>query len=452
MYNNNQDLCKSGTTGRIDSSTEEHQNIPLVKLWKHPILWIILLAGLALSLTSVWPYMHEVTPRFLADDLNYHNLAITLLKTGEFQSTYRPPGYPAFVLLVYAVFGPHPFSVYVMQCFLFVFSLAIVSAIFLLITQRINIALVAAAICMCYPFFYMDMLPTLLTETFSLFLFSLFILLLLRTISFPKWWKGVVLGVLFALVCLTKAVVMPFVVVVAICLAVLPQSRRDSIQQAAIFLITTGLCLIPWTCRNWLETGAILPVSTGGGVNFWIGNYPGNYYQRLYDPERAKEWPQLPLELKTQVNGMSEVQRDNYLKHVAWGYIHDNPRRAFGLFLHKFSQLWLGSLGNDISGYEPGNKPLLAIDNFAITRTALLNVPLFVLSLIGIFLLNTRQLRLAIPVILFLAWITFAYVLTVVTGRYSLPVYPLLLGFAAIPLFQLATRFVKWATDEKFTI
>lgn len=110
--------------------------------------------GPGTGVTLTLPFLNETTPRFQKDDLDYHNLAKTLLETGRFHSTYRAPGYPAFVALVYAIFGPRPFAVYAVQCVLFAASLGIIAAVFGHITRSRILALTGTMLTACHPMFY----------------------------------------------------------------------------------------------------------------------------------------------------------------------------------------------------------------------------------------------------------------------------------------------------------
>ena len=417
------------------------------RLWSDPWLWIIVALALGLGLVSSSRFFHEATPRGQTDDLHYHQLAKALLENGQFEGTYRAPGYPGFVALVYAVFGPHPFAVYAAQSLLFAASVAMAAALFGWVTARRAVALMVAAMIACYPFFYRDVVPSLLTEGLTLFLVVLFLLGLARTTAKPVWWKSMALGLVFAAATLTKAVLLPFAGVAAICLLALTRERRCGLRQALVYLATVAVCIAPWTWRNWHVTGAFLPISTGGGFNFWFGNCPGNFDSRLSASNRSKTWPYMPLDLETAIQGMTEVQRDSYLKRLTLDEMRRNPGLALKNFCHKFSVLWLGNVGADPSTYAAGTRPLLTLGRFTVPKKSLLNCPIFALGLMGIWMLTPSQRRRALPVLLLLGWFTFIYVIIIAEFRYVTPVFPCLLGFAAIPMVQLVSAFRRrWAT------
>jgi hypothetical protein len=48
--------------------------------------------------------------------------------------------------------------------------------------------------------------------------------------------------------------------------------RRERLPTAGAFVLTTLLVVAPWTCRNWIQFHAFVPVSTSGGQNLFQGN------------------------------------------------------------------------------------------------------------------------------------------------------------------------------------
>jgi 4-amino-4-deoxy-L-arabinose transferase-like glycosyltransferase len=411
-----------------------------VKISHDPRLWAIVAVALALGFATSLRYLHEATPRGQADDLHYHQLAKTLLERGQFGSTYRAPGYSTFVALLYSVTGPHPFAVYAVQSVMFALSLAFVASIFEQITRSRNIALLTAGVTALYPFCYTFMVLRVLTEGLASFLIALFLWILYSVLQRVAWWKAPALGVIFAAAALTKAVLLPFAGVLALCLFVVSGGGYRAARQAMLFLAFAALCIAPWTYRNWRVTGAFLPVSTGAGVAFWLGNYPGNFDARVFAPERGEDFPHLPPDLETAVKGMSEVQRDDCLKRAALDWMCKNPGQAFLLFCHKFSALWLGNLGVNRGQNLRDWKPLFSIGDFMVPKRSLLTVPVFILGMIGLRSLSRTQHQLALPVTLLLAWFTFIYVVLEGDLRYSIPVYPYMIGFASIALLTLVSR------------
>jgi 4-amino-4-deoxy-L-arabinose transferase-like glycosyltransferase len=49
--------------------------------------------------------------------------------------------------------------------------------------------------------------------------------------------------------------------------------RRRPVH-AAVFIVLSLLCVMPWTLRNYREYGRWMAVASEGGVTFWTGNHP----------------------------------------------------------------------------------------------------------------------------------------------------------------------------------
>ena len=125
-------------------------------------------------------------PLNIVDEQHYNTLALSLLQRGEFGwgpeylTAIRPPLYPAFLALVYKIFGPENYNaVRIIQIFLSLISGWIVYSLTKSIFHEEKVALLAAAIFLFYPslviFNYL-----ILTETLFIFLFLLALYLLVE--------------------------------------------------------------------------------------------------------------------------------------------------------------------------------------------------------------------------------------------------------------------------------
>ena len=125
-------------------------------------------------------------PLNIVDEQHYNKLALSILKRSEFSwapghlTAIRPPLYPAFLALVYKIFGPENYNaVRLVQIFLSLVSGLIVYSLAKKIFHEEKVALLAAAIFLFYPslviFNYL-----ILTETLFIFLFLLALYLLVE--------------------------------------------------------------------------------------------------------------------------------------------------------------------------------------------------------------------------------------------------------------------------------
>lgn len=95
---------------------------------------------------------------------------------------------------------------------------------------------------------------------------------------------AVAAGALFGLAILTRETLL-YLLPIALFWVAFSRPRRPSL--AGLVLIAALAVAGPWTLRNWIQFGAFIPVSTGGGLNLYQGNallsrdeVYGEYYAR----------------------------------------------------------------------------------------------------------------------------------------------------------------------------
>jgi hypothetical protein len=106
---------------------------------------------------------------------------------------------------------------------------------------------------------------------------------------------------------------------------------------ALVYLIPIVVIVGAWTCRNQMRFGHPVMISTNGGYNLWLGNYPGatastgnRYDQPGMEAEAAKVWYGLE----------DEVPRDHAFYRLAVGHIRADIPHFIRLSLSKALELW----------------------------------------------------------------------------------------------------------------
>lgn len=192
------------------------RNIDLSKYRELSLLLTILAVTLVLRL-SVSLYIQSFKPSraFTSDSFSYLNSVRALLQLGKFAvspeepkkpQTMRTPGYPAFIALIYMIFGEKNLPVILIQILISLGTIAITYFIARkLWNSRVALASVALLSLDVNSFLYSQML---LTET-------LFTFLLVAAIAFGVWlilgkegWKryALLLGTFIALATLVRPV------------------------------------------------------------------------------------------------------------------------------------------------------------------------------------------------------------------------------------------------------
>jgi 4-amino-4-deoxy-L-arabinose transferase-like glycosyltransferase len=190
----------------------------------------------------------------------------------------RGPVYPAVVAEIILLGGTRSFlPVQVFQSLLHGLTCFVV----FLIASRIHarkIALASEALCAIHPMLIWYTARIWIETTHTLLVtVSLFSLLLLADRSTPR--RAVASGLLLGLASLTKSILLPFSFVAGAVL--LLRRGRQAIPAAAIMVIVCLLVVLPWTVRNYLESGYFIPVHTSLGLNRVQGDAIGMSWSRM---------------------------------------------------------------------------------------------------------------------------------------------------------------------------
>jgi len=273
-------------------------------------------------------------PGVVTDSFIYGDIAKNWLQHGiyglsgpdEISPTYiRLPGYPAFLALVFAIFGvDHYRAVLFVQMFVDLGTCFLCAAIArrLLGPRQAKLAFVLAALC---PFLA-DYSAAALTETLEVFFTALALHLALRAFEPARlrdWvWCGLACG---ATILLRPDGVLLLIALEAYVLGrIVLQKRsplpgitsRKLLQAAVLVAVTSVLPLAPWAVRNWYvfhrfqplapryanEEDEFVPMGFNRWVKTWIADYtsveeiywvvPGNEVDAGKLPARAFDTPQ----------------------------------------------------------------------------------------------------------------------------------------------------------------
>jgi 4-amino-4-deoxy-L-arabinose transferase-like glycosyltransferase len=249
--------------------------------WSTRIPW--LLFGLA-TLTALAVVLVGFRAQALVDKRPdpYWFLAMgTSLARGEGLSAYgsllhrRAPLYPFMIGGIYKLFGEHPFLVQLVQTALF----AGTSVLAYQIGKRVynvRTGIIAGALCAVHPAL-LRYVADFHLETLFTFLLTASVFLGVRFYERPSIGRASAFGALSALTALTKAVavLLPPVFLLFWWIS-LKRSRsttptRSLILPVAVLLGTMAVTIAPWTVRNYVVTGHLVPISTGFSDAFLRG-------------------------------------------------------------------------------------------------------------------------------------------------------------------------------------
>ena len=284
---------------------------------------LIVVAALAVRLVVLF-VLPPVDP--VADARQYDDLALSILAGDGFAwpdgepTAYRPPLYPAFLALIYFMFGHQYMPVQLLQAVLLSLTCVLVFFIGRDIYDE-KVACIAGIGCAFYP---MLILPAyeILSEALFVFLFTLTFFLLIKCRE--KRGLAPLAGFSLALATFTK----PFA------LFALPffiywlwrQRCGAGVKSIILFALVFILSFVPWTIRNYRVFGEFVPIATVGGISF--------YNSHVFEAHRVgyNHLENVPLEYHSIKN---EALQSRYLVRHTLEYIADNPTKIAPLVFLK---------------------------------------------------------------------------------------------------------------------
>jgi 4-amino-4-deoxy-L-arabinose transferase-like glycosyltransferase len=228
----------------------------------------ILLMLLAFAIRLIWvryrSWVGGDGPEYLAlaKNLVFHGVFSFGDDPANFSSTaFRPPLYPAFVAGLWWGDTPPVLAVMILQAALGAVTVLIV---YLIARDSFNnkVALIAG-IGMAFAPMSGRFAALILTETVFTFLLALGVLFWGR----KKW---VVAGAVFGFSALTRPAILPLLLCLPL-LGLLP-AWRPRWRGHLIILFMAIMVIIPWTARNTIVFGRLMPItSSGWGTNLLFG-------------------------------------------------------------------------------------------------------------------------------------------------------------------------------------
>lgn len=306
----------------------------MTRIRRHiPGLGLILLTAFLLRLAWI-SYVHPDPTDGRFDDTAWYRGAAHFISRGEgYLNPYAgmptaawPPGYPAFLGVVFRLFGEGIRQTACANLVLALLTVVVVYAIGLLLFDR-RTALVAAGAIALWPgqIFFTSLT---LSEPLFTFLFTLAVLLMLAIPRASGWRGGLVIafGVVTGLAVFTRGQAVLLLPLAVVCWGLAGYRWRRAVGWAMLAAAVVVIMLVPWAARNQREIGTPVVVATNFGPNLWIGNHAGST-GRMNIPE--VEPPQASRAGLTQ--GEYEVKTSNLALRKGLRYMLTHPTREVEL-------------------------------------------------------------------------------------------------------------------------
>lgn len=261
------------------------------------------------------------------DEVEYHHLAQSLASGNGFSlengspTTYRPPGYPFFLSLLYRI-HPNPFTAKLANAFL------LAASVWLMCHMSGNA--LPGIFLLAYPVLLYSA-STLYPQTLSGFLLLIITIgLCQREIPEREISRRILLCIGFLLGGLILSVPSFLLTAPVLAWILFRNSKSPLIPrliQVSIFTFSTLAIVAPWTYRNYKAFDAFIPVSANSGLNLYLGNSPNAGPNTGVNVERS--------EILETVQDFNEIETDRYYRHQALDWIKSNPLAALKLYTAK---------------------------------------------------------------------------------------------------------------------
>ena len=234
-----------------------------------------------------------------ADSYQYNEYATNLIIKNVYVDnnnnySFRSPGYPFFLALVYSIFGHSYPVVKIIQLILSALTCIIIYSIAREMCNE-KVAMFSGFFsCIYYGLF--EMPSHILSETLFTFLLCISILFFLK-IGKKKNYK-IYASVFLALATLTRPITLIFPFFVFVWL-LLKYKLDIAIKNFITIIFVFGITILPWTIRNYSVHHKFVPVNIQSGFDFWASN----------NSESKGQWNPSNLNYEKYKN-FSEFERD----------------------------------------------------------------------------------------------------------------------------------------------
>lgn len=420
----------------------------------HAFLFVIVVVALCLRLV-VW-HWHQFYP-LGGDEQEYLDQALTLLREWRYVDLrlMRPPLYGIFLAGCIVLVDSLVQHLRLVQA---IISTATVLPVWLLTRELVTLRsgttpshqiapdcmrtvapLIAALLC-ALSYTLAAYATELLTET--LFLSGLTIVLWLLVRVQNRMSRATasasIAGLVLGLLCLTRSVALVLLPLGILWLLIPALSQRSTapyprrLLPAALFLLGTVLVIMPWSVRNTVTYGSLIIIDTTGSENLWLDNDPAGretVKAQLYalGDDRATR------QQRAMERGIAAItNHPHHFVSKAWGELRSFFALEYTDDMRRRQAIW-------VPPAEVGARLLLGDGVWLVVLLC---------GTVGLWVESTRAIRTrattspAWPFALWGLYILLTALVFHVELRYRLPLYPVLLPYAAITIVHIGTRHV----------
>lgn len=222
----------------------------------------------------------------VTDELDYTRRALFLLENGHLPDAFRPPVYPAFIAAIFAVAGPVPGAVRLVQALV---STATGGLLYRWLRGHVG----EAGALLSLGLF--AVVPTIVGFTHFLFTETLYLGLLTVVLASVaparRTLRPLLAGTAYALGALTRSLLTPLLPFVIVGLGLATRARRGTL----LFAVAAIVVLLPWPIHNLRVTGTPTVLEISNGYNLWKGNTPVAHPSAAHGPRFPGPFIDIPM-------------------------------------------------------------------------------------------------------------------------------------------------------------
>jgi len=351
------------------------------------------------------------------------------LEANKGETMIREPGYPLFLAALFKVAGYHLEAARFANWLLAIGIAIMIMRLTRLVTDDARVALIASVLFLLHP-------GTIICEARGgveiLFIFAILVFMLVLHWAVEKGgpWRYLVVGLVLGIVVQIRSTPMVFPVFLLFHLGLIANSARErlrAVSNVAILVFGMVVVMAPWTIRNYLLVHEFVPTATVQGLALQEGQYAcqnfssgKNYYvlQTEAGQERDDLAARLGIPSGTQYYQVFADARDE------WKLNNTLLQGAKAEYVRHPALFATCVARNAINFWFLGKTWVVTSLNM------LIQIPVLILTLSGLYLLHRRGLLHKMGIMLmFVLSAVAVHVAIAAEARYSIP----LIAFLAIP-------------------
>ena len=401
---------------------------------------------------------HALYSTLTADPAVYQAQALDILRgklTADHAYFHSSPLYPYFVAAIVRLAGPGLQAVRNAQALVGCATVFLVYELARRTVGRIAAAVAGLLAALYVPLVFFEAEFLEITLVMALTAGSLLMVMRATEPGRRGLQSAISAGLLLGLAALGKPNLLLFVPVAAAWVLLRSGSRqgernqsrragpaRERAARAAALFMAAGVAILPATIHNYRSEGDIIPVSSNGGINLYIGNHPGAPGTFTVPSDMRFDLRIASKAVAENATGrtLSAGEVSDYWAERALGFMRERPAMWLTQTVRKFRLFWnhyeipnhydLGFVARDASALR------FPVGTFAVVAP---------LGVVGLALAALRRRRVDV---LILFGITFmcSVLPFFITSRYRLPIVLALLpgaGFAVQEVWRMA-RSASW--------